>query len=522
MASTRINSLPDSLYTADGVQALDRFLIEEKGVDGFGLMQQAARAAFRQLLRRWPEPGRIVVLCGAGNNGGDGYLVAVNALQHGLAAECLALSDPGRLSGDAGRACKAARDAGVPILRWADLPVAELDALFDRANLFVDALLGTGTRGAPRAPFDEAIGRVNRLGRPVLAVDIPSGLNGTTGHGEAEVVQATVTVTFIGMKTGLVTGKGPQFCGDLVFDDLGTADDLASGPVPKAAKLVDWGRASGHLPVRSRVAHKGAFGHVVIVAGDRGFGGAGLLAAEAASRSGAGLVTLVTRPEHVAPMLARCPSVMVRGITHGNELADLLKVADTVVCGPGIGQQAWGQQMLQQVLAADCPRVLDADALNLLSRRVPVANEHQLITPHPGEAARLLGTSVANIESDRLAAAEALCRRFGGVVLLKGAGTVIAARGQIPVIIAGANPGMATGGMGDVLSGICGALAGQLPDLVTAAMVAASAHLAAADLASESLGYMALLPTDLMAALPALYAGAEQLRADMPLRQERP
>jgi len=264
------------------------------------------------------------------------------------------------------------------------------------------------------------------------------------------------------------------------------------------------------LPERPANAHKGRFGHVLVVAGDRGFGGAGLLAAEAAARSGAGLVSLATRPEHVTAALARCPSVMVHGLIHGSELPPLLDAASVIVCGPGIGQSAWGQQMLEQVVASGKPRVLDADALNLLSHRVAIPADNHILTPHPGEAARLLNCLVPEVEADRMAAARKLQAMYGGTVLLKGAGTVVASGGEVVDIISGSNPGMATGGMGDVLSGIIGSLYGQLKDANKAAVVGASAHLSAADTASETCGYMGLIPNDVIDSLALVFRESER------------
>ncbi len=511
----RDNSLTESLYTADGVRGIDRCLIGECGVEGYELMHKAARAAFRQLVRHWPDPERILVLCGAGNNGGDGYLVALNALRHGHAVDCVAVVAPDKLSGDARRAWQAAREAGIPIRLWEELSGDRREELLSAPAVIVDAMLGTGAKGKPRAPMDALIDQLNNSGRPVLAIDVPSGLDANTGSVPGSAVVAAVTVTFIGQKTGLYTGQGPHYAGTVEYDALGTESLSDRFPAASVARLATWERQRQTLPTPSRVAHKGAFGHVLVVAGDRGFGGAGLLAAEAASRCGAGLVTLATRQEYVAPALTRCPSMMVRGLTHGNELGPLLEKADVVVCGPGIGQAAWGQQMLQQVLASGLPRVLDADALNLLAKRAPVRSDYQVITPHPGEAARLLGCSTAEVEADRVAAVTSLQQSFGGVALLKGAGTLVASSDSPPVLTRGANPGMATGGMGDVLSGICGALvapalkSGQ-SSFAEAVVTSALAHLAAADHASAVRGYRSLLPTDVIDALPAVFREAER------------
>lgn len=503
-------SLSDALFSADSVRRIDQFVIEQQGVDGFDLMQTAARAAFRRLVVRWPGVEPLLVLCGAGNNGGDGYLIAANAVRHGLAVHCIAVAPTEKLRGDALKAWQKAVADGVEVQELADISEPELVSVFEKVELIVDAMLGTGVSGAPREPFAAVIAHCNRSGRPVLAVDLPSGLNATTGAAEGEVIQAATTVTFIGRKVGLYTGQGAAVCGDVVFEALDVGAGVAESDENPVAILRRWKSVLDWLPKRSANAHKGRFGHVLVVAGDRGFGGAGLLAAEAAARSGAGLVSLATRPEHVTAALARCPSAMVHGVIHGSELPALLDVATVVVCGPGMGQSAWGQQMLQQVVESGKPRVLDADALNLLSSRVALPAHNQILTPHPGEAARLLNCVVPEVEADRVAAATKLQSIYGGVVLLKGAGTIIACGLNPADIAGGSNPGMATGGMGDVLSGITGALYAQMVESPGhAAVLGAVVHLEAACRASADKGYMGLIPTDVIDALPQVLREAE-------------
>ncbi|HLV78232.1 MAG TPA: NAD(P)H-hydrate dehydratase [Marinobacter sp.] len=503
------DTLPEALYSADSVRAMDCYLIDQQKTEGFELMQSAARGAFRQLLRHWPAPVSVVVLCGAGNNGGDGYLIARNALRHGFVVECVAVAPVGQLSGDAARAFGAARAEGVPVQALEEFTGDVLEQKLAGAGVVVDAMLGTGTSGAPREPFAEVIRSLNRSGAPVLAVDLPSGLNATTGAAPGDVVRATVTVTFIGAKAGLYTGAGVGVAGQVVFDSLGTEAQLEGHPETPLARLQRWQTCSHWFRPRPLNAHKGHFGHVLVVGGDRGFGGAGIMAAEAAARAGAGLVSLATRPEHVTAALARCPHVMTHGLIHGSELPPLIDQADVIVCGPGMGRLAWGQQMLQQVLDSGKPRVLDADALNIMAARAAFTARDQVLTPHPGEAARLLGCSVAEVEADRLAAASAIRKLWGGTVLLKGAGTVITGDDGELRVIAGGNPGLATGGMGDVLSGIIGAFIAQLPDHIGATIAAAAAQLAAADHAAAQTGYQALVPDDLIAALPAILKQTE-------------
>ena len=447
---------------------------------------------------------------GDGNNGGDGYLVAASAKRHDLDVSCVAVAPTGKLSGDARKAWQKALADGVDVLDLEALGESSLDDLFASAGLIVDAMLGTGVSGAPREPFATLIGRCNSALAPVLAVDLPSGLNATTGAAEGDVVNAARTVTFIGLKAGLFTGQGAAACGEVVFESLDTDEGIAGSGQKPIARRRDWGSVMPWLPPRPANAHKGRFGHVLVVAGDRGFGGAGLLAAEAAARSGAGLVSLATRPEHVTAALARCPSVMVHGLIHGSELPTLLDAASVVVCGPGIGRSAWGQQMLEQVVASGKPRVLDADALNLLSGRVAIPADNHILTPHPGEAARLLNCLVPEVEADRMAAARNLQALYGGTVLLKGAGTVVASEDGGLDIISGSNPGMATGGMGDVLSGIVAAVLAQIGDGQKAAVLGASVHLAAADRAARTTGFIGLIPTDVIDALPLVFRESER------------
>jgi len=500
------HSLPEALYSADSVRAMDRYLIDQQGVDGFDLMQAAARAAFRQLLRHWPAPGHLLVLCGAGNNGGDGYLIAARARRRGIVVDCIAVTPGSKLSGDALKAMHQARAEGVVIQGMDTGDEKALAEAVERATLVVDAMLGTGVSGAPREPFATVIRQVNASGLPVLAVDLPSGLDASTGAAAGDVVLATVTVTFIGAKLGLYTGAGAGACGQVVFEPLDTGHDPAGSGEQPVARLGHWPACQQWLKPRPANAHKGQFGHIVIVAGDHGFGGAGIMAAEAALRSGAGLVTLATRPEHVTAALARCPSLMVRGINHGAELSPLLASADVVVCGPGLGRAAWGQQMLQQVVESGKLRVLDADALNLMAGNPPVKTDAHVLTPHPGEAARLLGSTVVEVEADRVAAVRRLHQDFGGVVLLKGAGTLVM-DGGLPVVVAGANPGLATGGMGDVLAGIIGALIPQIDGAGRATIAAAAAHLHGADLAVAERSVMGVIPEDVIQCLPRVFRG---------------
>ncbi|UYG02523.1 NAD(P)H-hydrate dehydratase [Halomonas sp. LR3S48] len=476
------------LYRAEQVRELDRRTIAT-GVEGFALMQRAATAAWQSLKARWPGVKRITVLCGGGNNGGDGHVLAALASVAGVEVQRITLKSMSALEGDAARAAEMATAAGVGLDPWRK-------GIDFSGEVVVDALLGTGLTGEARGEFRDAIEAVNASGLPVLAIDIPSGLAADTGAELGMAVRATRTVTFIGDKIGLHTGRAPALAGEVHFRALGV-DARSHADLTPAADLLDQELLKVWLPPRMRDAHKGAMGHVLVLGGAPGFGGAALLASEAAARLGAGKISLATAPEHVTASLTYRPEVMVHGMRGAAELGELPGRADVLVVGPGLGQGAWGQGMLQAALGESKPMVIDADGLNLLASHFSgQRRDDWILTPHPGEAGRLLGCSAAEVEADRPAAARELQQRYGGVVVLKGAGSLVACPDGMAVCPYG-NPGMASGGMGDVLSGILGALLAQGLALEVAARLGVMVHSLAADMAVRDAGERGLLAADL-------------------------
>ncbi|KXS38685.1 MAG: hypothetical protein AWU55_1276 [Halomonadaceae bacterium T82-2] len=480
------------LYLAEQVREIDRRTIAAdtaSALPGFTLMRRAARAAYAELRARWPEARRLSVVCGGGNNGGDGYVLAALAAAEGLTVQLLAVRDPANLDGDAARAHELARLAGVEALAWS--PDVTLSG-----EVVVDALLGTGLGGTVREPFDAVIATLNASGRPILAIDIPSGLAADSGRVLGCAVRADLTVTFIADKLGLHTGQAADQVGELAFRDLGVIAEAHEDLVP-AAECLGAEIVGEALPPRARSSHKGDFGHVLVVGGAPGFGGAALLASQTAARLGAGKVSLATAPEHVAASLTRTPEVMARGVRGVSDARPLLDGADVIVVGPGLGQGAWGQGLLQAALEAGKPLVVDADALNLLVTCWPgTRRDDWLLTPHPGEAGRLLGCSGREIQIDRLAAVKRLQAERGGTVILKGAGSLVAGPEGVGLCPFG-NPGMASGGMGDVLSGLLGALVAQGLTLEVAGRVGVVLHARAADRAVAERGERGLLAGDL-------------------------
>jgi NAD(P)H-hydrate epimerase len=492
------------LYTADQVRELDRVAIEDHGVPGIHLMKRAGRAVLDTVLECWPEPSPLIVMCGSGNNAGDGYIVAALAKEKNIPVEVFAVADPGKLRGDAATAHDYACDAGVEV-QLADLRLLSAGP----GAVIVDALLGTGLSGDVRPEYSELIEQVNILSAPVVAVDVPSGLCATTGRALGSTVCADLTVTFIGRKCGLFTADGPLYAGEIFFDDLdvsGLVDNVF--PAGESIGLGSLEELLWELEPRSPLAHKSNCGHLLVIGGNTGYGGAPLMSAEAALRMGAGLVTLATRPEHVPAAISRCPEVMAHPVSVHHDLLPLLDKASHIVLGPGLGQDGWAEQMFYHTLihAAEQgkPVVLDADGLNLLAgnegrtKLVDELPDDVILTPHPGEAARLLGVTASEVQQDRLAALRQLQSVFHAAVVLKGAGTLTGTEAGVSLCPYG-NPGMASGGMGDVLSGILGGLWAQGLEASLVAELGTCLHSYAADILASEYGERGLLATDLIA-----------------------
>ena len=503
--------LPVESYTAASVREIDRLAIAA-GTPGGVLMKRAARAALATLTSRWPEATTLAVYCGAGNNGGDGYWLATLAAERGMTVQLIAIGDTGKLSGDARLAYELACGAGLQVLTIND-------ELPSRADVVVDAMLGTGLNGAPRDTYQRAIVQINRSTCPVLALDIPSGLCSDTGRMlGSQAVVADATVTFIAMKCGLLTGDARACVGQLVFADLAIVP-ASYAHLESRAELATLSRWHGHLPRRRRTAYKNQCGHLLIIGGDTGMSGAPLLAAMAALRCGAGLVSVATHREHVGAIVCRQPDVMAHGVSSNAELAPLLRRATAIVIGPGLGQSSWAKQMLLAVRDCPVPRLLDADALNL------VAAEPQLrprgdwsMTPHPGEAGRLLERYAADVGGDRFGEATALLTLCGGAVVLKGAGSVVASANQSAststlAVCPYGNPGMATAGMGDVLSGVIGSLLAQGLAAGDAALLGTLLHSASADCEAAMHGEHGLVASDLPTALRRLLSALSGLNS---------
>ncbi len=486
MNQTIDSSLPASLYTTASVRAMDRHAIDILGISGIELMRRAGQACFDSLCAAWPGARTLSVITGAGNNGGDGFVVARLAHQAGWDVRVYPVVAPECLEGDARTALLEYRNVEGPLADF-------IPEHFDQAEILVDALLGTGLNRAVEGFHANLIRATHRFRGRIVAVDVPSGLNADTGAIMGTAVKADLTVTFLGLKQGLFTGFGLEHCGRVILSDLDVPPPVQQS-VTRTACLLP--RLTRGLPRRPRYAHKGDFGHVLVVGGAEGYGGAARLAAEAAARVGAGLVSVATHPANAPLLNLGCPELMCHGVRNTEALAPLLQNATVVVLGPGLRLSDWAYSLWEQVLKSNLPIVLDADGLNFLSGH-SVHRNNWVLTPHPGEAARLLGMTSTDIQRNRYAAIRELQDTCGGTVVLKGSGTLILGRDGIPSVCTGGNPGMASGGMGDVLSGVIAGLIAQDLNLDDAAEWGVRLHAAAGDTAAEA-GERGLMARDLM------------------------
>ncbi|GAB3353277.1 NAD(P)H-hydrate dehydratase [Lysobacter tyrosinilyticus] len=455
--------------------------------DAYELMRRAGQVAWRELLEHWPQAQRILVVCGPGNNGGDGYVLALHAQLAGRRVEVVRLPDHLPRSDLAARACRDFEAAHGSVQAYSgQLP---------EADIVVDALFGIGLSRAPDANAGALIAVINAQTAPVFALDVPSGVDGDSGSVPGVAVIATRTLEFIARKQGLRTGAAQDHVGMLALASLELPPALLGDAV--TAELLSPPALSIWLLPRRRDSHKGSNGRVLCVGGDFGGGGAILLCTEAALRCGAGLVDVATRAAHVSALLARTPEALAHAQESNAGFDPLLTRADVIAVGPGMGQGEWGAALHEAALASGKPLVIDADALNLVSGVRAALPRDAVITPHPGEAARLLDCTTADIQRDRFAAARELSTRYRCAVVLKGAGSIVASPDHVPRVIGAGNPGMAVGGMGDVLTGTIAALRAQGLSAFDSACAGALLHAAAGDAAADN-GQRGLLPSDLM------------------------
>jgi NAD(P)H-hydrate epimerase len=480
--------LPAEIFSVASVRNIDRAAIDNEGISGYTLMTRAGQAAVDAALNRFPDARRWQIVCGGGNNGGDGYVVARLAAERGLAVSVLALTPPDSLSGDAATAFMdfAALGGAVAVFEG---------SLDNEADLLVDGLLGSGLERDLEGRFADVVRAINSHHAPVIALDIPSGLHGDSGRILGSGVQANLTVTFVGLKSGLFLNQGPELAGEIRFAGLDIPRSCRAGETP-VMRRIDHAIVEKALPARQRNAHKGQFGHVLVIGGAAGMPGAVRLCGEAALRAGAGLVSIATHLSHSALLPTGRPELMCHGVASADELRPLCKRATVIAVGPGLGTDDWARQLLDVALAAGLPLVADADALNMLAV-TETRRDDWILTPHPGEAARLIGGTTADVQADRPRALAAVAGKFGATVVLKGSGTLVSSATGQPWLCSAGNPGMASAGMGDVLTGIIAALRAQHLSCELAAVAGVQVHACAGDAAART-GQRGLIASDLI------------------------
>jgi NAD(P)H-hydrate epimerase len=499
--------------------ALDRRAAEEFGVPTVVLMEAAGRAVFEAARRMTTATApRVVVVAGKGNNGGDGLVAARLMLAAGWRVTVVLVARDVEVTGDAATALQAARRAGVEIINLDSLALPGLRGLLGGADLVVDGLFGTGFRGPVVGLAAKTIEALNAAGRPVLAIDVPSGVHGDTGAADGTSVRAAATVTMGLPKIGLVLAQGAEASGRIWVADVGHPPRLLESAAVRTS-LVTARMVAASVPARKMDAHKGQFGRVLVVAGSVGHTGAAVLAALGALRAGAGLVTLgvpaaaypIVGPAVIEAMPYPLPDADgALAAEAASAVLDMAATADAVACGPGLGTGPGPAAVVRRLLAAcPCPLVLDADALNVMAAatgELAAARGPLILTPHPGEMARLLGASAADVQRHRLQVARAAAERFRAVVVLKGARTIVADPHGEAFVVPTGNPAMAAGGMGDVLTGAVAALAGAGAPPRDAAWAGAYLHGLAGDLTAAARGPAGILAREVADALPGALA----------------
>lgn len=477
------------LYAPESVYKLDQAAVAVDGFSEIELMQRAGRSVWRALSTRWPGLAAISVFAGSGNNGGDAFVVALSALEQGVPVQLLVQGDLGKQSATSKHFRELYERAGGQYEPWQGQDL--------RGDVIVDGLLGIGLQRGLDADWQKLIESINRHPAARVAIDIPSGLNGLTGNPQPVAVRADLTITFIGRKSGLLLADGPDHCGELLFEDLGVSGRARAGVDPQ----IEVAETCELPPPRLKNTHKNHYGNLLIVGGDEGMSGAVTLAARAALRSGAGLVNALVHPDCRAN-LAAFPEIMVRG---WDALEAKLAAASVIVVGPGLGDGDGAARCLEVLARAKQPMIVDASALRA-DFLDALESEQVVITPHPGEAAALLQTRAAAVQGDRFDACTRLADRFDAVAVLKGSGSLVAVRGERCLLNRRGHPGMASAGMGDVLSGVIGALVGQGMAAFAAARAGVLIHALGAERFCRQGDAIGLIASDVIEAIPGVIA----------------
>jgi len=513
------------ICTPKQMQALDHKAIETLGIPGIELMENAGRQTYEMILEYYgpAEQNRVTVVAGKGNNGGDGFVVARYLQQDGAHVEIFLIGKTGDTKGDAAVNLKKAQELDIPVHEISDPDNFHVP---EDSWIIVDAIFGTGFSGPMRAPYKQIISTINQSDIPVVAVDSPSGLDGATGKVAEPCIRADLTVTMGLPKIGQVMYPGKSYCGFLEVVDIGYPDGLDDDI---HTYLVTDLEAARLLPHRKPDSHKGTYGTLFVLAGSTGLTGAAYMTSMAAYRCGTGLVVLGC-PKSLYPIFASkfteviarpLPDVASKGhlaLRGLGEIKKYIENAEAVALGPGIGTHHETTDLVQRLCRhIDKPMVVDADGLNILAKNLKCLKDHKrplVISPHPGEFSRLTGKSIEEISENRIQMASEFAMEYSLCVILKGAPSVIARRSGNVYINYSGNEGMATGGSGDVLTGLIGGFLAQGVCHSDAAVLATYLHGLAGDIASEAYGTRGMVAGDILEFVPEALIELEELAAD--------
>ena len=504
-------SLPQAAFSAKQVLENEEKVASSRNVDMYSLMNDAGLAVFEHIQKEYPRHKKLLVVCGKGNNGGDGYVVARLALQANWQIKLILAVDALTLKGDAKQAYEdlialESLHHNIDIVNAGGEAAGEIDAF--NPDIIVDAIFGIGFKGDFPKKLYGLVLAINKHAAATVSIDVPSGLCASTGMINPLAVKADTTVTFIAIKQGLLTGQAANYIGKLYFADLTLGDSFNQQVSSKV--FIEGSQVLQHLPVRENASHKGHIGLLMAVGGNQGFAGAIRLSAEGALRCGAALVSVCCHQKNIHLVADGRPELMLAPCQ-----AELLsktpafEKAKVYVLGPGLGKDCWAESLFDLVIKQNKPCVIDADALQLLAtKKIPLSSTQARLwvcTPHPGEAAALLACSIAEVEQDRFSAVKKIANKFHCVCVLKGAGS-LTSNGETVWVNNSGNSGMASGGMGDVLSGVIGALLMQINtqknieslDLINATRLGVYIHGKAADIIAQNHGKIGMLASDLL------------------------
>ncbi|MFT5703366.1 MAG: NAD(P)H-hydrate epimerase [Rickettsiales bacterium] len=482
----------EKLFSTSQIREIENHIYDVLKIDEYNLMFAAGESILDFILKKNLNKNQeIYVFCGSGNNGGDGFIVAALLKKNGFKVNVIEVGNFHNQSDIAKKAQEFALNNDVKLLPF------HKDLEINDDSIIIDAIFGIGLKGEVKEDAKFAIQKINNSKSYVIAADISSGLCANSGNILGVSVQANATITFLGLKQGLFLNNGLQVSGKIILSNLGVEYGTFLAGLKSNYNILDKNKIENLIPQRKKDSHKGDFGHLLVVGGQLGMGGAVLMAAKAALKIGSGRVTILTKKENYGAIISHLPNVMVDFYENEEDLKRIIKDKDIIAIGPGLGKSDWAKELVEFFIKSDLPKIIDADALNLISEGNHIDLKNSIITPHPTEASRLLGLSTKEIQNNRVDSIKNLNNKYNCVSVLKGSGSLIFDNKNL-VICPYGNPKMAVAGMGDVLTGIIAGFACQKLDLFSSAIIGVYVHGLAGDKTAEKNNCPSISPLDLI------------------------